>query len=68
MYASFIVFLIPAVAFISNDLLILAVPVAMFSTFKLLIRKEEAFLEKEFGEEYKRYAKRVAQLIPFVKI
>ena len=66
MYAAFIVFLIPAISFISGDLLILSVSVVMFVAFKALIRKEEAYLKREFGEEYEHYAKRVAQLIPFI--
>ncbi len=68
MYAAFIVFLIPAFSFISGDLLILSVSVVMFVAFKALIREEEAYLKREFGEEYEHYAKRVAQLIPFIHV
>jgi protein-S-isoprenylcysteine O-methyltransferase Ste14 len=68
MYAAFIVFLIPAISFISGDLLILSVSVVMFLAFKALIRKEEAYLKREFGDEYEHYAKRVAQLIPFINV
>lgn len=68
MYSAFIVFLIPAISFISGDLLILSVSVVMFVAFKALIRKEEAYLQREFGAEYEHYAKRVAQLIPFIKV
>ena len=68
MYAAFIIFLIPAVSLLSGDLLIQLVSVIMFVAFKGLIRKEESFLKKEFGEDFERYASRVAQLIPFVRV
>ncbi|HMK61805.1 MAG TPA: isoprenylcysteine carboxylmethyltransferase family protein [Dissulfurispiraceae bacterium] len=68
MYAAFIVFLIPALSFISNNLMTLSVSVVMFAAFKILIRKEEVYLQTEFGEEYEQYTKRVAQLIPFIRI
>jgi protein-S-isoprenylcysteine O-methyltransferase Ste14 len=68
MYSAFIVFLIPAMAFILNHLLVLFVSFVMFMVFKISIRKEEEYLRKQFGEEYQRYAERVAQLIPFVKL
>ncbi|HMK56863.1 MAG TPA: isoprenylcysteine carboxylmethyltransferase family protein [Dissulfurispiraceae bacterium] len=68
MYAAFIVFLIPALSFVSNNLMILSVSVVMFAAFKILIRKEEVYLRTEFGEEYEQYTKRVAQLIPFIRI
>ena len=68
MYAAFIIFLIPTVSLLSGDLLILLVSVIMFVAFKGLIRKDESFLKKEFGEDFERYASQVAQLIPFVRV
>jgi protein-S-isoprenylcysteine O-methyltransferase Ste14 len=68
LYSAFIVFMIPATALIINDLLILIVSLVMFTVFKISIHKEEEFLSKGYGQEYQRYAERVAQLIPFVKL
>ncbi len=68
LYAAFIVFIVPGIAFLCNDLFICAVSLAMFAAFKLRIGKEEEFLRKEFGEEFQRYAQKIAQLIPFIKI
>jgi len=68
LYAAFIVFLIPAISLASDNLLILSVSVVMFAAFKVLIRKEEDFLKSAFGAEYELYARRVAQLIPFVRV
>jgi protein-S-isoprenylcysteine O-methyltransferase Ste14 len=67
MYAAFIVFLVPAISLVSGQLLMLLVSVVMYGAFKVLIRKEEAFLKREFGDEYECYTRRVAQLIPFVR-
>jgi protein-S-isoprenylcysteine O-methyltransferase Ste14 len=68
LYAAFIVFIVPGIAFLCNDLFICATSLAMFAAFKLRIGKEEDFLKKEFGEIFQQYAQKVAQLIPFIKI
>jgi len=68
LYASFIVFLVPGIAFICNNLLIFVVSLAMFVAFKLCIGKEEEFLEQKFGADFHQYAQKVAQLIPFVRV
>jgi protein-S-isoprenylcysteine O-methyltransferase Ste14 len=68
LYAAFIVFLVPGIAFMCNDLLIFVASVAMFVVFKLRIRKEEEFLQQEFGADFQQYAREVAQLIPFVRV
>ena len=68
MYAGFIVFIIPGLALMLNNMLLIAVSVAMFVVFKLRIGLEESFLSKEFGVEYKRYRTMVPQLIPFVRL
>jgi protein-S-isoprenylcysteine O-methyltransferase Ste14 len=68
LYAAFIVFIVPGLSFLLNDLLLLTASIMMFVAFKLRIGKEEDFLLKEFGADYQRYAREVAQLIPFVKL
>ncbi len=65
MYAGFILFILPGVALVLNNLLLLTVPVAMCIAFKARIRREEEFLAREFGEEYEQYRKSVPQLMPF---
>ncbi len=67
LYAAFIVFIIPGISFLTNNLLLLAVSIMMYIAFKMRIGKEEEFLAKEFGEDYEQYKKQVAQLIPFVR-
>ena len=68
LYAAFIIFLVPAASFILDNLFVLVASLVMFLVFKVKIRKEEEYLEKEFGDEYKRYTKQVPQLIPFIKL
>jgi len=68
MYAGFIVFIIPGLALVLNNMLLITISVAMFVTFKLRIGREERFLSKEFGVEYERYRRKVPQLIPFVRL
>jgi len=68
MYAGFILFLIPGLALILNDIMLIIISVVMFVAFKAGIDREESFLAKEFGEEYERYRRSVPQLVPFVHV
>ncbi|MGA9118552.1 MAG: isoprenylcysteine carboxylmethyltransferase family protein [Bacteroidota bacterium] len=68
LYAAFIVFIVPGLAFALFDPFVLLVSVVTGAAFKLRIGKEEEFLQREYGEEYTRYAEKVAQLVPFVKV
>ncbi|HTY00670.1 MAG TPA: isoprenylcysteine carboxylmethyltransferase family protein [Bacteroidota bacterium] len=68
LYAAFIVFIVPGLAFLVGNLLLLLVSVFLFVAFKMMIKKEEEYLQKEFGDEFRTYATEVAQLIPFVKV
>ncbi len=68
LYAAFIVFIVPGISFILNDLMVLLISVSMFIMFKAQIHKEEDYLGQEFGDEFRNYARGVAQLIPFVRV
>ena len=68
MYAAFIVFLVPGIACICNNLLILIVPMGMYVAFKIRIKREEEYLEQSYGVEYQQYERKVAQLVPFVRL
>lgn len=52
------------IALIFNSWIILALPVLMYTTYSILVRKEEAMMMAIFGEEYKRYAARTGRLFP----
>ena len=68
MYSAFIVFIVPGLAFMTNNFLIILISICMFICFKLLIGKEEKYLQQEYGAEYEEYSSRVAQLIPFIHV
>jgi protein-S-isoprenylcysteine O-methyltransferase Ste14 len=68
MYAGFIMFIIPGLAFVLNNVLLIAVSLAMYIAFKMFISREERYLASQFGEEFERYRKSVPQLIPFVRL
>lgn len=68
MYAAFIVFIVPGLSFILNDLVLLIPSLTMYVAFKLRVEREEDYLSNEFGEQYKRYCNSVPQLIPFIKV
>ena len=63
-YASWIVFIIPGIAFIINSLLGLTIPFFMYFVFRILIVEEERYLEEKFGDKYFDYKKRVGSIFP----
>ncbi|MBN1547514.1 MAG: isoprenylcysteine carboxylmethyltransferase family protein [Syntrophaceae bacterium] len=64
MYAAFILFLIPAVSLLMNDVLIVLASLVLYVVFRISIKKKEDYLLELFGDEYRRYAEQVPQLIP----
>ena len=48
-FFAFIVFLVPALSLLFNDLLLLVPSVVMFLVFRVVIRSEEEFLAERFG-------------------
>jgi protein-S-isoprenylcysteine O-methyltransferase Ste14 len=68
MYAAFILFLIPAVSFLMNDVLIVLASGVLYVVFRLKIKKEESYLMELFGDDYNRYAEQVPRLVPRLKI
>jgi protein-S-isoprenylcysteine O-methyltransferase Ste14 len=64
LYASWVVFIVPGVVLITRTWLGLSVPVFMYVLLRILVRKEEAYLESRFGEEYRAYRARVPAVFP----
>lgn len=65
MYTGIIIFIIPGLTLILNNMLLLAASATMLLVFKLRIGREERLLSREFGAEYERYRARVPQLLLF---
>jgi protein-S-isoprenylcysteine O-methyltransferase Ste14 len=53
-----------AVVLVFNSWIILPLPVLMYATYSILVRKEEAMMTNVFGEDYRRYAVRTGRLFP----
>jgi protein-S-isoprenylcysteine O-methyltransferase Ste14 len=63
MYAGFIIFLLPGLAFIFNKWYFLLAACVTGFVFSRLIVKEETALEERFGDKYRAYCARVPRLI-----
>jgi protein-S-isoprenylcysteine O-methyltransferase Ste14 len=63
-YGTWIVFIIPGIVLLINSLIGLTVPIFMYVVFKILIVKEDQYLEDKFGEEFYNYKKRVGEIFP----
>jgi protein-S-isoprenylcysteine O-methyltransferase Ste14 len=65
LYASWVVFIVPGIVLIFNSWIGLSVPLFMYFLLKILVKKEEKYLEKRFGKEYSDYIKKVPCIIPY---
>ena len=63
-YSAWIVFLIPELAMFSRSWPVLLTPLVAYLAFKTLIRREEEYLEKRFGQRYLGYKSHVNELVP----
>ena len=64
-YASFMVFVLPALSLIFRSGIILSIDLALYINFKMAIHGERLLLQQSFGEAYDAYSKRVNELFPF---
>jgi protein-S-isoprenylcysteine O-methyltransferase Ste14 len=67
MYSGLIIFLAPGVALLCRSWALLTVPVFAYVAFKVLIKREEDYLEKKFGQAYLDYTARVNAIVPFFR-
>jgi protein-S-isoprenylcysteine O-methyltransferase Ste14 len=67
MYCGFIVFL-TGFALWLRSWPVLTVPIVAYIVFKLLVEKEEKYLEEKFGQEYLEYKLRVNSIIPLIRV
>ncbi|MGC8664039.1 MAG: methyltransferase family protein, partial [Thermoplasmata archaeon] len=67
LYFGVIFFIMPGIVLTFGFLLLIPVPFLTYVLFKVLIKKEERYLEEKFGNEYVEYKKRVNSLIPKLK-
>lgn len=63
-YAAWVVFFVPGIMLFFNTWLGLTAPIFMYLLIRVLVDKEEIYLEEMFGEEYLLYKKRVPLVLP----
>jgi len=63
-YCAWIVLILPGIVLISRSVLLWLVPALMYVVFKMLIKKEDGFLEERFGDEYRQYRAKTGELFP----
>lgn len=68
LYSSILCFIVPGFIILTKSWLYLTIPIFMYFVFKILIKKEEVYLENKFGQEYLNYKKDVNLIIPFIKL
>ena len=66
-YAVWVLLLAPGVLLLFRSWVLLAVPAAMYAIARLLVRREEAYLERRFGDAYREYRRRVPAIVPFAR-
>jgi protein-S-isoprenylcysteine O-methyltransferase Ste14 len=67
-YATFIVFIIPALALLFQSGLIVTIDAVLYLNFKVLIHLEYNVLKEQFGTDYEKYEHSVNEIIPLPKI
>ena len=67
-YASFIIFILPAIAFLTGTWIYLCVSGALWIGVALFIKKEESRLYEIFGAEYEEYHATVGRILPLMTI
>lgn len=63
-YATWVVFLFPAIGFFCRSWLVLTTALVAYIVFKVLIPNEYKALEALFGEDYRSYRANVPELLP----
>ena len=63
-YASWVVFIAPGIAFLIYSWIALTAPIFMYLILRMLVRKEEVYMEDVFGSEYRAYKKKVPCILP----
>ena len=63
-YSAMMLFVAPGIAFVSNSWIMLTAPLVGFVLCKIFIKREEDYLEGEFGSVYIEYKKKVPAFIP----
>jgi protein-S-isoprenylcysteine O-methyltransferase Ste14 len=64
-YSAWIILIIPGLVLLSRSWPLFLTPVVAYYVFKARISRENEYLERHFGDEYRTYKARVNELVPF---
>ena len=63
-YSAWIIFFVPGIMLLVNTWIGLTAPLVMYFLLRILVKKEELYLENVFGNEYLAYKKRIPTVLP----
>jgi protein-S-isoprenylcysteine O-methyltransferase Ste14 len=63
-YSSAIVLTLPGIALLTRSWPLFLTPLVAYAVFKLLIHREDEYLERRFGQAYLDYRARVNEVVP----
>jgi protein-S-isoprenylcysteine O-methyltransferase Ste14 len=63
-YSAMIVLNLPGIALLTRSWPLFLMPLVAYTVFKLLIHREDEYLERRFGQAYLDYRARVNEVIP----
>ena len=64
LYASWVVCIVPGIVLIVNTWIGITVPLFMYAVLRVLVLKEERYLEHIFGSKYRIYKRKVPCILP----
>jgi protein-S-isoprenylcysteine O-methyltransferase Ste14 len=65
-YAAWTLFIVPGVLLFFRIPLLLVIPLIMYGALRVLLPREEQWLEATYGDEYREYKRRVNRLLPTI--
>ena len=63
-YASWVVFIVPGITLLMKNWLGMFTPIFMYFILRLLVKKEEIYLENVFGSQYREYKNKIPSILP----
>ena len=63
-YAAWVIFLVPGLVLLANSWAGPTIPPVMYVILRILVSKEEQYLDQRFGDEFRSYKRRVPAVLP----
>jgi protein-S-isoprenylcysteine O-methyltransferase Ste14 len=64
LYAAWVVLIVPGINLIINSWIGLSTPLFMYIVLRILVKREDMYLQERFGREYIEYKNRVPAILP----